>query len=125
MQKERTTTAVELYLQSRILEAYSIAESLLEEPPSEGISAKIATAITRLAQYEQALQSLQRNRIGLIEGPAPAQPESVVPTPVEVEEDEDEHDSTQETITVSEENSPTFKRSQKYRNVSTQESDES
>ena len=120
MSKQDLVQAALLQLRAKIHESYAILESAVDAPATEGSADKITTAAMRLSQWETAAVSLQRQVDNLLR--TATAPE---PTPVEVEEDEDELDEHRESIIVGEENSPTFKRSQKYRNISTQESDES
>lgn len=122
MSKKDLIQASLLQLRAKIHESYAILESALAAPAAEGSADTIATAAVRLSQWENATVSLQRQVDNLLHADAEPPHE---PTPVEVEEDEDELDESKESIVVNEENSPTYKRSQKYRNISTQESDES
>ena len=118
MSKQDLVNAALLQLRAKIHESYAILESAVSAPPTESSTDAIATAAVRLSQWEHASLALQRQ----IENLLAVTPEEE-PTPVEVEEVDDEEPS--ESRVVNADNSPTFKRFQKYRNTSTQEDDES
>jgi hypothetical protein len=110
MSKQDLVSAALLQLRAKIHESYAILEAAVNAPPVEGSADTIATSAVRLSQWEYAAIVLQRQVEDLLATPEP--------TPVEVEE-------VSEPIVIGEDNSPTFKRSQKHRKVSIQETDES
>jgi hypothetical protein len=115
MSKQDLVSAAMLQLRAKIHESYAMLEAAVDAAPTESSAETIATAAVRLSQWEHAAASLQRQVENLVTVEEP--------TTVEVEEFEDEELA--EPMVINEENSPTFKRSQKYRNISTKESDES
>jgi hypothetical protein len=123
MSRQDLVNAALLQLRAKVHESYAILESAVNAAPTENSTDAIATAAVRLSQWEHATLALQRQ----IENLLAATPEEE-PTPVEVEEVDDEEVDDEEppqSRVVNADNSPTFRRFQKYRNTSTQEDDES
>ena len=86
-----------LYLKSKAIESYTIIKDLLEQPPEEGITEKIAAEALKLAQLENAMITIQQYF-----GNAPASTqEKAAPPPSESE---------QKAQKVTPEISPTYKR---------------
>lgn len=90
-----------LSLKAKALESYGIIKNLLQQPPREGISNEIATEALRLVQYEGAALTLGQYFANGVQEEATA-PEEPAP-PQEQKENKP--------IVVTEEMSPTYKRS--------------
>ena len=116
MAKDLIESAI-LLLRSRALEQYGIMKDIIKGPLKEQDTDRLAQHVVKLAQFENAMVTLQQYRPHLLESLL----EDTTPTVVEAEEEEqDLPDST----AVYETNSPSFARSQKFRTPD-QEEDES
>ena len=99
---EITQSAI-LSLKAKALESYGIIKHLLKRPPQEGIANEIATEALRLVQYEGAALTLNQ----YFGNGLPAEEEPKTPAPEETPPPREES----KTIVVTEEMSPTYKRS--------------
>jgi hypothetical protein len=137
MASEEIIQAAILQLRSKAVESYGIIKDAYNNPAQEGTADKVAAAAFKMAQYEGAMITLQQylpnlhqsakeaavfkaqaeaavreGEVVVVEDPiAPAdvaEPEEVEAAPAEAEKEG-------EPLKITEENSPTFKRSQKRR----------
>ena len=99
---EITRSAI-LVLKSKALESYGIIKDLLEQPPREGISNEIASEALRLVQFEGAALTLNQY---FSNGLPPEDKGETEPAPEEPPPAKKES-----TIVVTEEMSPTYRRS--------------
>tara|TARA_B100001250_G_scaffold342274_1_gene310524 strand:+ start:1242 stop:1595 length:354 start_codon:yes stop_codon:yes gene_type:complete len=117
MAKDIIESAI-LLLRSRALEQYGIMKDLIKGPLKEQDTDRLAQHVVKLAQFENAMVTLQQYSPHLIESLLNAAP----PTVVEAEEEKET--PTGEPISINETNSPSFARSQQFRTPD-QEKDES
>ena len=94
-----------LLLKSKAVETYGIIKDRCDQPTEQGDSEFLAARALELVQFEGAMLTLQQYSEDLLSGPTEEEPPEE-PTEVFVEEEEEK------TITVNEDNSPTFRRSQ-------------
>ena len=100
--KEISQSAI-LLLKAKALESYGIIKDRLQQPPTENIAEEIASQATRLVQFEGAALTLQSYFAGGVEPATAEEGPAQEPTPTPA--------SKGDTVVVTEEMSPTYKRS--------------
>ena len=112
MSKEIANSSI-LYLKAKALESYGIIKDLLKQTPETGVTEKIAQQAIALARIEGAMITMQQY-FGEGLPPESENEKKVEETPASAEPEPEEP---QESLVITEERSPTMRRTNKKQKI--------